>query len=71
MDPTWRRMNVWQVRAALVDSTDGQSGRYVYAKASSDGREFRITSVKTHRGLTYGLELQTGKWVVIGQWQER
>jgi hypothetical protein len=61
----WNPINGYAIRNALA------SGRYVYATAASDGREFRITRLKRHRGLAYGMELRTGKWVVIGQWQVR
>ena len=61
----------FEIRDALHRSTDGQSGRYVYAARSKDGYQFRIFQFKTSRGLHYGRELSTGKWHVIGQWEER
>lgn len=71
MTQAWDRIDASAIRDAIAASTDGRSSRYVYAKASTDGREFRIVGFKIHRGLSYGRELSTGKWVVIGQWQER
>ncbi len=59
------------LRDALRRSANGQSGLNVYGYARTDGREFRIVEFKTHRGLAYGRELSTGKWVVIGRWSER
>lgn len=59
------------IRNALHASTDGQSGRYVYGYARTTGREFRMFQFKVHRGLAYGRELATGKWIVIGRWNER
>jgi len=62
--------NFYGIRDALHRSTDGQSGRYVYGVAQKDGRRFRIFQYKNHRGLHYGRELATGKWVVLGGWEE-
>lgn len=59
------------IRLALRRSCNGQSGLNVYASERKTGREFRVVNYKCHRGLNYGLELGTGKWVVIGRWEER
>lgn len=65
LDTRWDRLDGAAIRRAL------DRDRYVYARSSAHLREFRITGYRTHRGLQYGLELATGKWVVICAWQVR
>lgn len=65
------RIDARAIRDALHRSTDGQSGRYVYGTRRTNGEAFRMFQFKIHRGLAYGRELATGKWIVIGGWEER
>lgn len=71
MDKQYKQSNFYGLRDALRRSTDGQSGLYIFGYAANNGREFRIYQYKNHRGMHYGRELSTGKWIVIGQWGER
>lgn len=48
-----------------------KGGRPVFARASKDLREFRISGVKLKRGLVYGQEINTRKWTVICEWETR
>jgi hypothetical protein len=54
-----------------VDANVFKGGPSVFAKASKDLRQFRIVGVRYRRGLVSGQELNTGKWVVICEWETR
>lgn len=59
-----------EVRKAVNESCYGMSGKSVFAMDSKMDWH-RITNVRTHRGFVYGYRLDSGKWFVIHQWEER
>ena len=59
------QIRVGEIRAAL-----GLGGQRVVMAADSKLVFKRITQVKTHRRLVYGLALNSGKWFVIHDWYD-
>jgi hypothetical protein len=65
---TFVRQN--EVQHAITESVNGRSGHNVFAMNSKMEWQ-RINAVRTHRALVYGHSLNSGKWFVIHQWEER
>jgi hypothetical protein len=60
-----------QIRSSEIREALGLGGQRVVMAADSKLAWCRITRVKVQRGLTYGLALDSGKWFVIHDWEER